>query len=333
VAESAREEAEQSLRLQPDLPEGHLALGLYFYWRHRDYDQALKELEIARSGVAAMAANYIGAILRRQGRFDEAIRNQQEAVRLDPLSPVLLIELGWSLLWTRSYEKMDRVLNRALAIAPDLFVASVMKAVRDEAWHGDTSLAKEVLRKARGGLDLRGDVADLITLPLLHNPREGVSLLDSIDAEAIIGSLAVYPKVFLYAAAHEALGDTDRARQEYQEALPLLEAEVGKNAGRGLQRTTVARAYAGLGRKDDALREAKRAVETVPISKDALDGCQAEIDRAAVEARVGERDAAIQHIGQLLSIPCILSPGLLRIDARWAPLRGDPRFRKLAELE
>ena len=81
------------------------------------------------------------------------------------------------------------------------------------------------------------------------------------------------------------------------------------------------------------MHEARRAVEALPISKDAYSGPSLEIARAAVEARVGETDAAIEHVHRLLSIPCRLSPGLLRIDPRWAPLRGDPRFRKLAELD
>src|SRR5262249_21677235 len=95
----------------------------------------------------------------------------------------------------------------------------------------------------------------------------------------------------------------------------------------------LARAYAGLGRKKDALREARHAVEILPISKDYVRGTDIEIERAVVEARVGETGAALEHIRHLLSIPCLLSPALLRIDQRWAPLRNDPRFRKLAELE
>jgi serine/threonine-protein kinase len=105
------------------------------------------------------------------------------------------------------------------------------------------------------------------------------------------------------------------------------------NPSRTYQRSLLARAYAGLGRKEDALREARRAVELLPTSKDALIGAGIEIERAAVEARVGDTDSAIEHIRHLLSVPCLLSPGLLRIDPRWAPLRTDPRFRKLAELE
>jgi hypothetical protein len=83
----------------------------------------------------------------------------------------------------------------------------------------------------------------------------------------------------------------------------------------------------------EALREARRVVELLPISKDDFFGSDVEIDRAAVEARVGETDAAIEHIRHLLSIPCLLSPPLLRIDPRWAPLRAELRFRKLAKLD
>ena len=336
VAEEARDEAEQSLRLQPDLPEGHLALGLYYYWRHRDYDRALKELEIARPGVPTEAIDLMGWVLRRQGKYDEAIRYQQEALRLDPRSLDKRFQLADSFIRTRRYEDADGVLDRVLAIAPDFTAASMEKAFLQEAWKGETSLAKKILRETRGRLDPRGRVGaqDWIIQLLLHNPREALPFLDYVDSDSIIGrgSRAV-PKALLYAAAHEALGDADQARKEYETALPLLAAEVEKNPSRPFQRSLLARAYAGLGRKEDALREANRAIEIRPISKDHVGGAGFEIERAAVEARVGETNAAIEHIRYLLSIPCLLSPALLRIDPTWAPLRADSRFRKLAELE
>jgi hypothetical protein len=114
--------------------------------------------------------------------------------------------------------------------------------------------------------------------------------------------------------------------------LSTSQAEVEKSPRRAFQRSLLARAYAGLGRKEDALREARRGAELLPISKDALWGTDVEIFRAVVEAHVGEKDAAIERIGNLLSVPSFLSPALLRIDPEWAPLRDDPRFRKLAKL-
>jgi TolB-like protein/Tfp pilus assembly protein PilF len=335
VIEEAKQEAEHALRLQPDLPEGHLALGHYHYWGRLDYDRALKEFEVARSGVPAEAVSAIGYVLRRQGKYDEAIRYQQEAVHLDPRSPDTRIGLAESFIRTRRYEDADGVLERLLTVVPDLFSASIMKAFVQEAWKGETSLAKKVIREAHSRFDPQGRVGGQEwIIPLLgHNPREALSFLNSLDSDSITGTDSVLPKAFLYAVAHEALGDADRARKEYETALPLLAAEVEKNPSRPLQRSILARAYAGLERKEDALRKASGAVEILPISKDYLRGPDIEIERAAVETRLGETDAAIEHIRHLLSIPCWLSPALLRIDARWAPLHNDPRFRKLAELE
>ena len=341
VAEEAKQEGEHALRLQPDLPEGHLALGCYHYWARLDYDRALKEFEVARSGVPAEALNFMGAVLRRQGRFDAAIRYQQEAMRLDPRAPDIRLELAISFMFTRRYEEAYGMLDSALTNAPDFSAASITKAFVQEAWKGETTLAKQVLGETRGRLDSQGRVGgqQWIIRILRNNPREALPFLDSLDSDSIKGGGgggvgAVFPKAFLYAVAHEALGDADQARKEYETALPLLAAEVERNAkNRALQHSLLARAYAGLGRKEDALREARHAAEILPISKDHLRGTDIEVERAMVEAHVGETDAAIEHIRHLLSIPCLLSPGLLRIDPSWAPLRNDPRFRKLAELE
>ncbi len=333
AAEEARGEAEESLRLQPDLPDGHLALGLYHYWRHRDYDRALKELETARAGLPGEVLPYIGAIARRQGKFDEAIRNEQKAVELDPRSPNTLLELALSLGQTRRYQEADQVFDRVLTIAPDYLAVSIYKAHLHELWKGETELAQEVLRAARARLTSQGEWSpSLVKLMMLH-PREALPVLDSLESEWIVAYRGLYPRAFFYAVAHEALGEAARARKEYEAAVPLLEAEIKKSPNRIYERTVLASAYAGLGRKEDALREARRAVELLPISKDAYFGADVEISRAAVEARVGEKDAAIERIRYLLSIPCELSPALLRIDPIWAPLRDDPRFRKLAELD
>src|SRR5262245_3566082 len=134
VAEEAKREVEHALRLQPDLPEGHLALGYYHYWGHLDYDRALKEFELARSGVPAEAVNAIGDVLRRQGRFDESIRYRQEAVHLDPRSPDPRWQLAETFILTRRYEDADGVLDQVLTIAPDFTGASMMKSGVQELW-------------------------------------------------------------------------------------------------------------------------------------------------------------------------------------------------------
>jgi TolB-like protein/Tfp pilus assembly protein PilF len=338
--EEARSEAEQALHLQPDLPEGHFAMGAYYYWGRRDYSHAVAEFEMARAGLPAEAVSLLGAIMRRQGRFDDAIRYQREALRLDPRALNLFTELGNSLLFTRRYEEADRLLERALTIAPDFSEAIAMKALLHELWKGDSELARRVVSEARAPRDSgqRSGAQDWVFHNLFErNASETVPYLDSLQSESITSFYAVYPKVFFYAVAHEAQSDA-RAQKEYEAAVQWLESQAaperrGPDPGGSQQRTVLARAYAGAGRKEEALREAKRAVEGLPMSKDAYVGCYVEMYRAQVEARVGEVDQAIGHIRELLSVPCLLSPGLLRTDPRWAPLRGDPRFRQLAKIE
>jgi serine/threonine-protein kinase len=340
VAEEAKALAEEALRLEPDLFDGHFAIGLYYYWGRRDYPNALKEFE--RSGKAYMATPalaitpfWTSAALRRQGRFDEAIRRQQEAVRLDPRTPWLTKELGLSFAYTRRYEEADRILDRALALEPALTSAALLKAFVLEAWKGDAAYAKKVLLDLRGNIEAQGRVGgwDYLGDLIQHNPREGLALLESLKAPWIICFDAAFPKSFLAAVAHEALGEAALARKEYEEAVPLIEARVDDRPANARERAVLAEAYAALGRKADALREAERAVETLPIAKDALLGADIAVDRALVEARVGSTDAAIEHIRQLLSIPSLLSPAMLRFDPRWSPLRNDARFRQLAGLD
>ena len=133
--------------------------------------------------------------------------------------------------------------------------------------------------------------------------------------------------------AHEALGQAAQARREYQAALPRLESEVRAYPKNASQRSLLALAYASLGRRDDALRESQRAVDDLPLSKDALYGVWPLMEQGLIAARLGDADRAIAIIRQLLAVPAYLSPGLLRVDPRWAPLYGDPRFRKLAEMD
>src|SRR5262249_39992515 len=162
---------------QPDLPEAHLAIGEYYYRGRRDYDRALKELELARSGAPAEATNVIAFVQRRQGKFDDAIQNQREAVRLDPRSSDGLRELADSLMWTRRYAEADGVIERAMAIAPDSPFESISKAVLHEAWKGESQLARAVLSELRGGLRPRFTLSDWQLGMLERNPREALTFL------------------------------------------------------------------------------------------------------------------------------------------------------------
>jgi TolB-like protein len=334
-AEAGGEEAKQSLRLQPDLPEGHLALGYYHYWGHLDYRPALQEFEVARQAMPDEATTAISYVFKRQGRFDESLRALETVARLDPRSTYVLVSLADVLSFLRRYEEAESKVDRALGIAPDMDRALVFKAMIRAAWKGETEPSKEVLQQLRRKINKgRLGWGGASVVPLLEmNPREALAIADSLGPESRVSWLAVYPAPYLRAVAHDSLGDARQALDEYAAALPVLQAEVEKRPNDAFRRAVLARTYAALGRKQDALNAIDRAQDILPLATDRYSGSSIVVERAKVEARVGDIDAAIEHIRELLANPSPLSPALLRVNPVWAPLRDDPRFRKLAELE
>lgn len=332
LVEDAKREADEALRLEPDLPQAHLALGFFHYWGNRQYEPALREFELARTGAQDEALPAIAFIQRRQGRFEEAIVNLEQGLRLNPRSASLAGELAATYEQVRRYPEAEKVYRRAAQISPDADLPRFKFAFLYEKWRGDREPARALLRDLAARADPRDRLESWAVPLMLHNPEEALLVLDRVRAETFVG-IAIHPRDLMLAFAHDALGDTAQARKEYEAALPRLESEVRLHDEHGEQHGLLGWAYAALGRKEDALREARRGVEILPMSKDALYGSWVLISLALVEGRVGEIDAAIGHIRELLGRPSHLSAGLLRVDPRWAPLHNDDRFRELAEIK
>ena len=130
---------------------------------------------------------------------------------------------------------------------------------------------------------------------------------------------------------HRLLGSSELARASFETARDRLEKELREKPDDYELHSLLGISYAGLGRKEEAIREGKRAVELLPVSKDALWGPEVIDDLAFVYALVGEQNAAIDQIEYLLTIPSGISVPLLRISPRYDPLRNHPRFKKLLE--
>src|SRR5438034_10979445 len=140
--EKARLHADEALRLQPDLPEGHLALGFSYYYGDRDYERALAEFDIARRGLPNEPQAYlaIGSIQRRQGKWTESTANLEKAAALDPKNINVLINLSYSYMAQRDFETADKTINRVLATSPQSFQARGLKAFLAAQWKGDLSV-------------------------------------------------------------------------------------------------------------------------------------------------------------------------------------------------
>ena len=136
--EKARLNADEALRLQPDLPEGHLALGFSYYYGDRDYERALAEFDIARRGLPNESQAYlaIGSIQRRQGKWTESTANLEKAAALDPKNINVLINLCFSYVALRNFETADKVIDRAITASPELVSAACVKRIHEDPMEG-----------------------------------------------------------------------------------------------------------------------------------------------------------------------------------------------------
>jgi TolB-like protein len=156
--EKARAAAETSIRLQPDLPEGHLALGFYHYYCERDYQAALHEFAIAKLSLPNSAEVYmaIGAIERRQGKWNESTANMERAASVSPKDAWILQNLADNYYATKNFEVADRTFDRAIEAAPKSFGARAEKAKLAVDWKGDLSVMEKELTQVPTGVDPDG---------------------------------------------------------------------------------------------------------------------------------------------------------------------------------
>ena len=326
-----REAAETAIRLDPDLPEGHLALGYYYYRALRDYDRALAEFSAALHRQPGRGDLLVAraAVLRRQGRFAEAAANLARAVELDPRSPEPAFNLAMTYGSMRDYPNAVRYTQRTLALSPRWAGVYADLAMALVAWRGDVSGARRALRDGMGLPDA-GKMLDRMRFqaPMLvaSSPSDS-ALLRSLTVDMFRGDTAQ----FLVWKADWARrhNDPTRGLTYADSARTILERRVAADPGEGGPRMLLALAFAQLGRKADALREGKRAAEILPVSRDAVDGADLQEDMAYVELLVGDHDAAIRRLTYLLTIPSDVSVPMLRADPMWDPLRNNPRFQRL----
>jgi len=333
--ELQRTEAETALRLARDLPEAHWAMGMAHYWGRRDYQAALAELAIATRGLPndAELASHIGAVHRRLGNWKEVDAAYEKAATLDPRSAQVFNDMGGNTFrHTRRYEDAVRAYDRALSLAPDLREAAINKASVFSIWRGEADSMRAVL--ARMPFDAASGAAGSIALSRarlflrLRQPDSLLSVLARVDDGALVDQVSYQPKSLFAAWAHDLRRDTVAARASYVAALAALDsiptdvADHRIHAARGL-------ALAGLGRKQDAMREAQWLRQSAAYRNDALFGPWVAEDRAMILARVAEPDAALDEVERLLSGPGQLSVHILRADPRWDPIRENPRFKAL----
>ncbi len=345
IVAASREWIERSLELEPDLPEGHAALGHWYYRTQLDYDQALRELEIAIEARPSDAGfeTTIASVYRRAGDMEAAIEHFERGVDLDPRSAMAPYSVGETLVLLRRYDEAREWMRRAIDIRPDFGYPYVYMALVELRAEGDTAGARLWLqRMAERGLADDESEFNVVDLDLL------VVRPDSDDLEAsrneVLDRIRRFsgpfenqfryePLSLISGLVRQRMGDPGGAAAAFDSARVELSSLVSEDPRESRYRSSLGLALAGLGLDDEAIREGREGLRLMPPEVEAWRGSRRVVDLARIYAMAGRADAAIEQLERAMSIPGDLSAWELRLDATWDPLRGDPRFEALATTD
>ena len=235
----------------------------------------------------------------------------------------------------RNFEAADKILDRAIAAAPQSSEACGLKGLLAVVWKGDLSLAENEFSKIPAGIDpgglVTGGRAWILTLE--RRFPEALQVVQQFRGETLANmSTAPLPKALLEGQLYLYQGDKEKARVAFEHARPVADRLVREAPQEALRHGQLGLILAALGQKEEAINEGKRAVELLPESQDALDGPQATESLALIYAWTGEFDEAFRLLDHLLAVPniCLTVP-MLKLDPSWDPLREDPRFQALID--
>jgi TolB-like protein/Tfp pilus assembly protein PilF/class 3 adenylate cyclase len=335
--ELARVALQKAEQIQSDAGEVHWRKGLYAYHGFRDYDQALKEFELAKQLLPNEARIYMitGAVDRRTARWQEAETNFKRAVELDPRNFVVLMEAGSIFSGSRQWAEGRRLHEQALTILPNNAFARNLLGFSFFAETGDAAAwRKELESVAEQG----PDAARTVAFPLLvcswaqRNRDAAEKAVALIPAEGIANSFdeALVPREYCVGRTAWLFGNKQLAQTALISARTIFERTTQEQPDYPQAWSYLGLTDAMLGRCGEAIQEGKRACQVLPYTKDSWVGPAFENYLAMIYAACGEKDLALKQLDRTAKLPIGITYGELKCDPEWDPLRGDPRFEKLA---
>jgi TolB-like protein/Flp pilus assembly protein TadD len=329
---------ERALAIAPALPDAHLALGVFYYWGHRDYDAGLRELDRALElqPSSSLSWNYRASIHRRRGEWQRALAEFDRAAELDPRDALNPADIGATYMILRRWSDAERALTRALALDPHHKAAAYDLAVTYINSTGDIRRARRAFEGVPAESKI-GVASDWGIIAVMIDERVYLDVFEKHFADALKAwDRTNTPETRLRqlearVGIRVLAGQGALAKSECEQTRVLLETRL---AGRPEDReslTALAWVYVCLGRNADALRVARQAADLLPIEKDALAAPYFLAGLAEVEARTGRAEVAVKILRQLITAPAgqVVSIARLKIDPVWDPIRNDPGFQKL----
>ena len=276
----------------------------------------------------------IGAIQRRQGKWTESSANLEKSAALDPKNAFVLLNLALSYMYQRNFEAADKTFDRAIVAEPQSVLSRLKKAELAIIWKGDVGFAENQLSL----VPLEHDPDGVVTGTRIWVLMQQRKFADALQvAQQFRGETFTYldlnlcPKAYLEGRLYQYQDDKMKAQRAFEHARTVTEQLVRDAPDDPFCHMQLGAILAGLGRKEDAINEGKKAVELLPESEDAVEGPIATAALAEIYASIGEHDEAFLLLDHLLAAPHGLTVPQLKLDPVWDPLRADPRFQKLCE--
>jgi TolB-like protein/class 3 adenylate cyclase len=327
----------QAERINPDAGEVHMQKAHYAYHGFRDYETARAELELARRSLPNSSRLFVltGAVDRRQARWDDALRNFDRAVELDPRDLITLQETSSTYAALRRFPRATQLIQQAVNLSPkDPFTRVALLASLPYLERADTGPLRAELNKILAeGKDTASHVAVFFVQCALAERDHAAALraLDLIPSEGTVDSRydISWPRDWHVGLVAHCFKDNDAAKKAFTSARTAAAKTVSEQPEYAPAWTILGVIDAGLGRKSEAIAEGKRACELLPLSKDAWDGAGLVSYLALIYTWLGEKDLALDQLAIAAKAPNGITYGELKLDPTWDSLRGDPRFENL----
>jgi len=332
LAEAAIQAA---FRLRPDAGEAHLARAQNLYRGYLDYDGALAELEIAAKTLPNDAGVFElkGYIQRRQGKQEEAVRSLERAIALDPRNSFTLQQIALSYRHLRRFAEEKSVLDRALAIEPSDLDTKLERAAVDFHSKADPRPLHQTVDSIRAtNPGATQDIVDFwLNCALAERDAAAAknALIAAGENPPSTDEAVTFSRLFMEGVIARMTKDDAGAHAAFTAARAEQQKVIQANESYGPPLCVMGLIDAGLGRKEEALREGRRAVELLPVEKDPINGIAMVKYLAVIAAWVGDKDLACEQLAIAIHPPSRLTYGELKLLPFWDPLRGDPRFEKI----
>jgi tetratricopeptide (TPR) repeat protein len=254
----------------------------------------------------------------------------ERAASLSPKDAWVLQNLADNYYANRNFETAEKIFDRAIEAAPQSLGPRAEKAKLALDWKGDLSVMEKELTQLPAGVDPDGLVTfSRVQLLLLQRKFPDAIALLKQSPQGVFHYDK--PREFFEGAIYTFLNDKEKAVSAFERARPIAEKALRESPNDASRHVILGMILAGLGEKELAIAEGKRAVELLPESEDALDGPKTTIALAQIYTWTGETDQALQLLERSLSTPSGVTIPLLRLDPMWDPLRSDPRFQALID--